>query len=458
MNRFSFHRRAFCRSTILLLPSLFMVGCGAKRVDLTQTPSPQPPTITPSPFPTPRPTSTPTSLPDLHEGPFTWQGQERPLLLAHYMPWYQAPPTSGSWGYHWTMNHFAPKHTEGEWQNLASHYTPLIGPYDSSDPFVLEYQTLTMKLSGMDGVIVDWYGIEYFWDYGLIHDASLRLFDFIRKAGMKFAVCYEDQTLKHMVDNGRLKKEDTLAHAREVMQFLQSTWFGDAAYLKYQDRPVLYNFGPQYFKGNEWKTLFSELKPQPLFVTLDKAVTPGANAGYPWPPMWASKGGVLSHDVLLSYLHDFYDMAEDWPFKTGGAWPGFNDIYKEAGVGPGYGFLDELEGKTLRLTLPEALNQPQNVIQLITWNDYGEGTNIEPTVEYGYRYLETVQEARKATDPTFAFTGEDLKLPFLLYQLRVKNSQETTLQADLDRVSGLIQTGDLKTAAEILSTIEDSSR
>src|SRR4051812_7107193 len=29
----------------------------------------------------------------------------RPLILAHYMPWFESKATSGTWGWHWTMGH-----------------------------------------------------------------------------------------------------------------------------------------------------------------------------------------------------------------------------------------------------------------------------------------------------------------------------------------------------------------
>jgi hypothetical protein len=32
----------------------------------------------------------------------------RTLVLAHYMPWYESPPQSPRYGWHWTMNHFDP--------------------------------------------------------------------------------------------------------------------------------------------------------------------------------------------------------------------------------------------------------------------------------------------------------------------------------------------------------------
>ena len=61
-----------------------------------------------------------------------------------------------------------------------------------------------MKLAGIDGVIVDWYGSADFLDYGLNNQATVRLFQFTRKAGLKFSICYEDQTLQHMIDGNFL--------------------------------------------------------------------------------------------------------------------------------------------------------------------------------------------------------------------------------------------------------------
>lgn len=415
-------------------------------------------TLPAAPSPTPMTISSPTPLPDLPDQPFTWAGKERPLLLAHYMPWYQAPPTHPGWGWHWTMDTFVPTQNEdGAWTNFASHYQPLTGLYDSSDPLLLEYQVQLMKLSGIDGVIVDWYGMEDIGDYASLNSATAQLFAAVKKAGLKFAICYEDQTLKHMVDKGHLQAAGAEAHAQKVMAYLQDTWFGDEPYLRDSGRPVLFIFGPQYFKDAEtWERLFSGLPEKPLFVTLDNALLPAAESAYPWPPMGASKGGVLNQAALSRYLNEFYSKAGgwNWPYVVGGAFPGFNDIYKEAGVSAGYGFLDALDGQTFRYTLQLALDQAPQAIQLITWNDYGEGTNIEPTLEYGYRYLEIVQEARKVTDPGFAFTPADLRLPFQLYQLRALAAKNSTPAAllKLQQASQALLDGNIQSARQLLTT------
>jgi hypothetical protein len=143
----------------------------------------------------------------------TMQTQERPLLLAHFMPWYQTPKVNGYWGWHWTMDHFDPAQTNAQGQpEIASHFMPLTGPYYSSDEAILEYQVLLMKLSGIDGVIVDWYGMDDFRDYAKLNESTNKLFAAIKKAGLTFVICYEDQSIMHMVNDGFITREDV--HAR----------------------------------------------------------------------------------------------------------------------------------------------------------------------------------------------------------------------------------------------------
>ena len=114
-----------------------------------------------------------------------------PLILAHYMPWFQAPPVSPSFGWHWHMGSMDPLEKDGNGlRRIASHYNPLTGPYDSTDPALIEYQVRLMKLSGIDGVIVDWYGVSGAFDYALLHAATQALFTAVKAAGLKFAICY----------------------------------------------------------------------------------------------------------------------------------------------------------------------------------------------------------------------------------------------------------------------------
>ena len=122
------------------------------------------------------------------------------LILAHFMPWYEGDPASKTWGWHWTMNAFKPNEEVNGRRQIASHFYPIIGPYDSGDAHVLECQLLQMKLAGIDGVIVDWYGLKNFRDYALLHRNTQRLVEQVTRLEMQFAICYEDQTITTLVD------------------------------------------------------------------------------------------------------------------------------------------------------------------------------------------------------------------------------------------------------------------
>ena len=381
-------------------------------------------------------------------------------VMVHYLPWFIAPPSSSSWGWHWTMNHFNPDLINGAGEReIASWYYPLIGPYDSADPFVLEYHVLLMKLAGMDGVIVDWYGMDHYLDYGGINERTAALFHFTRQAGLKFSLCYEDRTIQQEVNGGFITAANALTHAQQTMEYAQTNFFSDPSFLRWNDQPVLLNFGPQYFTSSpQWQTIFAGLNPtnQPAFFTLDNRLAVGTGA-FNWPPMWLSTapGGILSTTNLENYLANFQQTGRAWPAFISSAVPRFHDIYAQAGVGASYGTLNDNNGATFRATLGRALTNDSALIQIVTWNDFGEGTVIEPTKQYGYRDLGILQDFRRQyLEANFPFHTNDLTLALRLYTLRRQYAANEIISAELDRVFTHIVSGRLGTAELQLTGIE----
>jgi len=382
-------------------------------------------------------------------------------VMVYYMPWYSAKPYSGSWGWHWTMDHFNPDlvGASGERQ-IASWYYPLIGPYDSSDPAVLEYHVLLMKLAGVDGVIVDWYGSANFLDYGTNNQATMKLFQFARKAGLKFSICYEDQTIQHMIDDHYLAASDAIFYAQQEMLYLQTNFFSDPGYFRLRGQPVLLNFGPQHFMVNSnWVDVFSVLATtnQPAFFTEDNRLPIGMGA-FNWPPMWMSQtpgtGGVLSVAALKSYLAEFDQKARAWPEFISSAFPRFHDIYQRAGVRNYWGYLGDRHGDTLRETLSHGMTNSSAIVQIVTWNDFGEGSMVEPTEEYGFRDLGIVQELRRQyLEPDFSSNTNDLTMALQFYNLRRQSMTNTILSAELDRIFTNIVTGQFDKAKIQLSQL-----
>lgn len=102
------------------------------------------------------------------------------------------------------------------------------------------------------------------------------------------------------------------------------------------------------------------------------------------------------------------------------------------------------------------------IIQVATWNDFGEGTVVEPTVtggepttEYGYTDLGIIQDFRRQyLDSNFPYHTNDLALALRQYNLRKKYPNNAQVAAELDRIFTNIISGNLAAANAQLSSLE----
>lgn len=359
------------------------------------------------------------------------------------------------------MNHYDPVWTDATGRReLASWYYPEIGPYDSMDPLVMEYQVLLMKLAGIDGVIVDWYGVDDFVDYPGIEERTRAMLGWVERAGLTFCLCYEDRTIAAEIEFGHISAAEGILHAQMAMSHAEEVYFSSPSYQRLDGKPVLLNFGPVYFlSSRDWNQILSVLSTtnQPAFFTLHQRLLPAMGA-FSWPPMWlAPSDGEMTVATLESYLNSLEQTAASapWPAFISSAFPRFHDIYAEAGVSESYGRISDREGATFRETLARGMTNASAMVQLVTWNDYGEGTQVEPTREFGHRDLEAVQELRRLhLDAGFVGEGRDLELPGRLLAQRRKHGDDLVLSGEMDRVFENIVNGDLALAGRRLDALE----
>jgi hypothetical protein len=364
-------------------------------------------------------------------------------IYMHYMTWFETNESSGNgqWGYHWTMANKNPNNIDGNGRReIASHYYPLIGPYHSGDKKVIENHLLLLKYSGVDGLLIDWYGTYNVNDYAMIKQNTDQLIAMLDKVGLEYAIVYEDRFLNNIVNAG-LAPTITGA-AKTDMNYLQSNCFNDDNYIHINNQPLLLNFGPiTLTTPAQWTTVFSNLNPKPTLLTLwNESGEAGANAAgeYAW---------VYQNS---SYLTSFYNNnLPNLGVAFGSAYPGFNDYYAQGGGGASLGWtIDHNNGATLNETLSMAQNAGVDYVQLITWNDFGEGTMIEPTVEFAYNYVEKIRTfAGVQADNVFTDIGR-------LYNLRVQYQGNAAIQAKLDKVFGYFVSMQPDKAVQTLNEID----
>lgn len=305
-------------------------------------------------------------------------------LYVHYMPWFESKETNnGTWGQHWTMANKNPDEISSDGKRqITSFYYPLIGPYASSDQDVIEYHLLLMKYSGIDGILIDWYGTRDLWDYASNRKNTEAVVKALDKVGLDFAIVYEDQTLRE-----NLQDAEKITQAKADMKYLETNFFSKENYIKVGQKPLLMIFGPQEIKKpQDWTSIFADLKTNPEFITLY-----GHSAGAVNDDTHKNSSGEYIWVDATSMETKYADKGK-YDLFIGGAYPGFDAFYKDGGWGENpLGKIEYTNGDTFRNFLNMAKDNKVDYLQLITWNDFGEGTMIEPTVEFKYTFLNALQ-------------------------------------------------------------------
>jgi hypothetical protein len=317
-------------------------------------------------------------------------------IYVHLMPWFETP------GFHWDM--------------VGRHYNPQIGPYHSGDSKVIEYQLLLMKYAGIDGVIVDWPGRSTMYpDLPVNAENADQLIAQTAKFGMEFAVCFEDQYAGDAND------------AINSMHWVKDHYFNQPNHIKVNGQPALFVFGPQKLGAGDWPGVLAATGADPAFFTLwynDKAG--GARDG--------TFGWIYSDGV--TGVKNYYDRA-DQGTKVPIVYPGFNAAY--ANGAPGWSVPYDASGDTFT-TLWNMSKGVGQLVQLATWNDYTEGTMIEPSNEFGYKYLTTLQKLLGVT-----YGQAELEIVKLLYDHRKANDPKadaaSTALNNFDLVGACAQLG-----------------
>lgn len=366
-------------------------------------------------------------------------------VYVHYMPWFFSPETDGYWGQHWTMMNKNPNSMdENGKREIASHYYPLVGPYSTNDKDLQQYHLLLMKLAGIDGVIFDWYGARNVHDYQALKNSTESFIEEIEDVGLKFSIMYEDKTTEYA--KIQYRSANSITAAIQDLQYIENTYFPSSSYMDYDNSKLVFLFGPQYITNpTDWETIISQLNTNPKFMCLWGASNRVGNN---------SRGEFSWVDPNhLTTLSNYYNYTTVNNISTvGGSYPGFNDFYYEGGwrtTQDSDWQIAHNGNQTFRETLELTNSHTVNFIQIITWNDFGEGTMIEPTQEFGFSMLDVVQSYTGVP-----YSQDDLNLAYRMYKMRKKYANDERIQKILDRAYELMCELDLIRAKNILNAID----
>jgi glycosyl hydrolase family 99 len=265
-------------------------------------------------------------------------GEARSAIF--FYPWYSNMRQDGHYA-HWTQGGHAPPF------DVASHFFPARGPYSSGDPRVLRAQMRDIAVAGVDEVVSSW------WGRGSAEDT--RLDAVIRAAQLhqlKVAVQIEPYP-------GRTPERIA----------------ADLAYLRGAGIHDVYLYRAGDFPAQEWARVTGQPNGMRLFAQTNQ-VGFAANAGF---------AGFYTYDILL-YGGAKFDRLCAQARAAG--------ILCAPSVGPGYEASQATGdtrvkprrfGRTYDSMWRAALNAAADVVTITSYNEWGEGTQIEPA-GHGGRY------------------------------------------------------------------------
>ncbi len=240
--------------------------------------------------------------------------------------------------------------------------------YSSTDANQIHKQITDMISRGIQGVIIDWYGPNNSIDQA----TALVMAEAEKHPGFTFAI---------MVDQGAIywdscsgcNPQQALTYD---LQYIEQKYFTSPAYMTVNGQPVVTNFDIDLVYSIDWNALNAALSTKPLFLFQN-------NDGFTHLLSKGSYSWVMptTTDYGMSYLTSFYDtgipLTSDQ--TVGATYKGFNDTLASWGSDRVMG---QQCGQTWLQTFAK-INSLYNSgrqltdLQLVTWNDYEEGTEIE---------------------------------------------------------------------------------
>lgn len=253
--------------------------------------------------------------------------------------------------------------------------------YNSNDAGQVHNQITDMISRGINGVIIDWYGAN-----NSIDDATkLVMAEAETHPGFTFAIMIDQGAIEWYSCSGCSPQQALVAD----LQYIQQNYFPSSAYMTMQGKPVVTNFNVDLSYSVDWNAATANLSAQPayLFQNNNGFTHVLSNGSYAWVMPTTS-------DYGMSYLTSFYQAGMPLTNEQtiGATYKGFNDTLASWGSNR---IMGQQCGQTWLQTFSDAnglynSGKQLQAMQLVTWNDYEEGTEIESGISNCFSVSATV--------------------------------------------------------------------
>lgn len=352
---------------------------------------------------------------------FTTLGADRklrlPIALGHFLPWYTlrgadyplpedqlstiSHPATIEDGRHWSDPRAAYRRTH--------RHMPEIGRYDSRDPATLRWQFECMNEAGLSGMMINWNGQN-----SVENTITLAVLDEFERwdderPQSALSYCFSIDSQAQLPTEGKIPVSliDDVAYIKENLL--------RPGYLCRDDRPVFSCF-PYEDNLPVWIDAFDRVFGEGRydFLWMNSPQNKGETGCFLWVEPneastdydsiypWRDPEDIGDHRAQRRYA-DWSEPRYGYGYSMAGVWPGFDDslvawawkpprlhdrvrpriMARHNSQGSCYKQLWE----TYLAALADPGVIPLPIVQIVTWNDWAEATEIEPSVDHGREAL-----------------------------------------------------------------------
>jgi glycoprotein endo-alpha-1,2-mannosidase len=306
------------------------------------------------------------------EGPLstvvdTLHGAVAHQIYAYYYAWYD-PPSSWQGGVNGTYT-----------SSVAG--TPELGFYSSHNVAVIKTQIQEAQATGIDAFLESWIPTQSFINesLGIVYPEAAHL-------GFKIGLQYE--TNETLVQAGLTQAQALSAFVGQIEWYL-SNFTSSPAMLRIGGVPLIFIWQANSYPASFWQKAFNEIRTEhnAYFIAeasgnySDFQVFDGVDIyGVNFPMVLDGLAtnftdGNFTGDTAVSYWGMQWEAALHNRLWFAPAEPGFNDL-NDPSEPPKY--TPRLNGSVYKATWDLAAGSGADGVTITSWNEWHEGTNIEP--------------------------------------------------------------------------------
>ncbi|HJR79381.1 MAG TPA: endo-1,3-alpha-glucanase family glycosylhydrolase [Anaerolineales bacterium] len=267
------------------------------------------------------------------------------------------------------------------WERAKTDY-PILGRYSSSNVDVMRQHVKWAKEAGITGFIVSWKSTDR------LNERLEKLIQVAIEENFKLAIIY--QGLDFQRDPLPVEQVDA-----DLSYFIEHYSEEQAFYL--YDKPLVVWSGTWEFSRDEVESVVVGKREHILILASERNVDGymrladlvDGDAYY-----WSS----VNPDTFPGYPEKLTAMSEAIHANSGlwiaPAAPGF-----DARLIGGTTIVDRKNGETLQIQFNTAMQSSPDAIGLISWNEFSENSHIEPSENYGDRYLKMLSRIQNVPAP-----------------------------------------------------------